>query len=144
MGFPELIFSTNDSSMSNNSKSVPAVSSVEGAGRVVDGGDVSSEGLGLGGGPVLTLERLGHGLVGHLASSTVDRGGVDSMVGNRVGKSVASVGNYWSGMGNSMGNWVSNMGSHGNNSSVSDGDWPVGSDGRLDLREALGVVSLSD
>jgi len=72
------------------------------------------------------------------------RGGVDSMVGNRVGKSRGSVGNYWSGVGNSMGNWVSNMGSHGNNSSVSDGDWPVGSDGRLDLREALGVVSLSD
>jgi len=72
------------------------------------------------------------------------RGGVDSMVGNRVGKSRGSVGNYWSGVSNSMGNWVSNMGSHGNNSSVSDGDWPVGSDGRLDLREALGVVSLSD
>ena len=69
--------------MSNNSKSVPAVSSVEGAGRVVDGGDVSSEGLGLGGGPVLTLERLGHGLVGHLASTTVYRGGVDSSVDHR-------------------------------------------------------------
>ena len=71
--------------MSNNSKSVPAVRSVEGAGRVVDGGDVSSEGLGLGGGPVLTLERLGHGLVGHLACSTVDRGGVDSSVDHRSG-----------------------------------------------------------
>jgi len=72
------------------------------------------------------------------------RGGMDSMVGNRVGKSVASVGNYWSGVGNSMGNWVSHMGSQGSNSSMSDRDWPVGSDGRLDLREALGVVSLSD
>jgi len=72
------------------------------------------------------------------------RGGMDSMVGNRVGKSVASVGNYWSGMGNSMGNWVSHMGSQGSNSSMSDRDRPVGSDGRLDLREALGVVSLSD
>ena len=77
--------------MSNNSKSVPAVSSVEGAGRVVDGGDVSSEGLGLGGGPVLTLERLGHGLVGHLASSTVDRGGVDSSVDHRSGNGMSSV-----------------------------------------------------
>ena len=81
-----------------------------------------------------------------------DRGGVDSVVGNRVGNNRSSVdsvvgnrvGNYWSGMGNSMGNWVSHMGSHGNNSSVSNGDWPVGSDGRLDLRESLGVVSLSD
>ena len=53
--------------MSNNSKSVPAVRSVEGAGRVVDGGNVSSDGLGLGG----------------LASSTVDRGGVDSSVDHR-------------------------------------------------------------
>merc|ERR1719361_597149 len=72
------------------------------------------------------------------------RGGMDSMVGNRVGKSMASVGNYWSSVGNSMGNWMSHMGSHGNNSSMSNRDWPVGSDGRLDLREALGVVSLSD
>jgi hypothetical protein len=72
------------------------------------------------------------------------RGGMDSMVGNRVGKSMASVGNYWSGVGNSMGKWVSHMSSQGKNSSMSDRDWPVGSDGRLDLREALGVVSLSD
>ena len=71
--------------MSNNSKSVPAVRSVEGAGRVVDGGNVSSEGLGLGGRTVLILERLGHGLVGHLACSTVDRGGVDSSVDYRSG-----------------------------------------------------------
>ena len=77
--------------MSNNSRSVPAVSSVKGAGRVVDGGDVSSEGLGLGGGPVLTLERLGHGLVGHLASSAVDRGGVDSSVDHRSGDGMSSV-----------------------------------------------------
>jgi len=72
------------------------------------------------------------------------RGGMDSMVGNRVGKSMASVGNYWSGVGNSMGKWVSHMSSQGKNSSMSDRDRPVGSDGRLDLREALGVVSLSD
>jgi len=69
----------------------------------------------------------------------------NAVVGNRVGESRGSVGNYWSGVGNSMvGNWVSHMGSQGNNSSVSDRDRPVGSDGRLDLREALGVVRLSD
>jgi len=72
------------------------------------------------------------------------RGGVDSVVGNRgsMGKSVVGngVGNYWS----SMGNWVSNVGSDGNNSSVSDGNGPVGSNGRLDLREALGVVGLGN
>ena len=88
--------------MSNNSKSVPAVSSVERAGRVVDGGDVSSEGLGLGGGPVLTLERLGHGLVGHLASSTVDRGGVDSSVDHRSGNGMSSV-DHRGGVGNNRG-----------------------------------------
>merc|ERR1712200_372588 len=84
------------------------------------------------------------------------RGGVDSVVGNRgsVGNSVVGnrvgdsgggmdkrgsvgysvvgngVGNHWS----SMGNWVGNVGS--------DGNGPVGSNGRLDLREALGVVGL--
>merc|ERR1712190_114957 len=78
------------------------------------------------------------------------RGGVDSVVGNRggmdkrgsVGYSVVGngVGNYWS----SMGNWVGNVGSDGNNSSVSDGNGPVGSNGRLDLREALGVVGLGN
>ena len=69
----------------------------------------------------------------------------DTMGKTVVGESRGSVGNYWSGVGNSMvGNWVSHMGSQGNNSSVSDGDRPVGSDGRLDLREALGVVRLSD
>ena len=53
-------FLTEESSVSNNGKSLPAVSSVEGAGRVVDGGDGGSEGLGLGGGPVLALVRLGN------------------------------------------------------------------------------------
>ena len=46
--------------MSNNGKSPPAVGSVEGAGGVVDSGDGGAEGLGLGGGPVLALVRLGH------------------------------------------------------------------------------------
>jgi len=83
------------------------------------------------------------------------RGGVESVVGNRVGESRGGmdkrggvghsvvgngVGNYWS----SMGNWVGNVGSDGNNSSVSDGNRPVGSNGRLDLREALGVVGLGN
>ena len=53
------------------------VGSVEGAGGVVDGGNGGSEGLGLGGRPVLSLVRLRHGLVGHLPSSTVNGGSVD-------------------------------------------------------------------
>jgi len=99
---------------------------------------------------------------GGVDSVVGDRGSVDkrgsmgnSVVGNRVGDSGGGmdkrgsvghsvvgngVGNYWS----SMGNWVSNVGSDGNNSSVSDGNRPVGSNGRLDLREALGVVGLGN
>ena len=78
----------------------------------------------------------------HSMAKTVSNNAVGKTV---VGESRGSVGNYWSGVGNSMvGNWVSHMGSQGNNSSVSDRDRPVGSDGRLDLREALGVVRLSD
>merc|ERR1711990_1317922 len=53
-------FLTDDSSVSNDGKSPPAVSSVEGAGGVVDSSDVGSEGLGLAGG---TLARL-HGTRG--------------------------------------------------------------------------------
>ena len=127
-------FLTNDSSMSNNSKSVPAVSSVEGAGRVVDGGDVSSEGLGLGGGPVLTLERLGHGLVGHLASSTVDRGGVDSSVDHRGCNGVSSV-DHRGGVGNNRGSMDDRAGnSMDNGAGDSDG---VGNG------DSLGVDSLA-
>ena len=99
---------------------------------------------------------------GGVDSVVGNRGSVDkrgsmgnSVVGNRVGDSGGSmdkrgsvgysvvgngVGNHWS----SMGNWVGNVGSDGNNSSVSDGNGPVGSDGRLDLREALGVVGLGN
>ena len=84
-----------------------------------------------------SMDGMGEGVGNH-------GGSMDSVVGDRVGKSMASVGNYWSSVGNSMGNWVSHMGSQGSNSSMSDRDWPVGSDGRLDLRQALGVVSLSD
>ena len=79
-------------------------------------------------GSVGNSDRVGNG------SSVDKRGSVgNSVVGN-------GVGNYWS----SMGNWVSNVGSDGNNSSVSDGNRPVGSNGRLDLREALGVVGLGN
>merc|ERR1711881_156424 len=59
-----------------------AVGSMESIGRVMDSSYASSEGLGLGGGSVLSLVRLGDGLVRDLASTTVDRSSVDS-VGNR-------------------------------------------------------------
>ena len=106
--------------------------SVDNGGGVDNRGSVDSVGSMDNGGGV---DGMGDGVGKH-------RGGmVDSVVGNGVG----SMGNYWSGVGNSVvGNWVSHVGSHGNNSGMSNGDGPVGSDGRLDLREALGVVSLSD
>merc|ERR1719309_208005 len=63
---------------------------MESIGRVMDSSYASSEGLGLGGGSVLSLVRLGYGLVRDLASTTVDRSSVDS-VGNR--SSVDSVSN---------------------------------------------------
>ena len=84
-------------------------------------------------GSVGNSDRVGNSMVGN-GSSVDKRGSVGhSVVGN-------GVGNYWS----SMGNWVSNVGSDGNNSSVSDGNGLVGSNGRLDLREALGVVGLGN
>ena len=50
---------SNMSDMTNvGDKRTATVSSVEGAGRVVDSSDVGSEGLGLGGDPVLALEWL--------------------------------------------------------------------------------------
>merc|ERR1719481_1865429 len=55
---------------------------MESVGRVMDSSYSGSEGLGLGGGSVLSLERLRDGLVRDLASTTVDRSSVDS-VGNR-------------------------------------------------------------
>merc|ERR1719309_55920 len=63
---------------------------MESIGRVMDSSYAGSEGLGLGGDSVLSLVRLGDGLVRDLASTTVDRSSVDS-VGNR--SSVDSVGN---------------------------------------------------
>merc|ERR1719402_801157 len=63
---------------------------MESVGRVMDSSYASSESLGLGGGSVLSLVRLGDGLVRDLASTTVDRSSVDSM-GN--GSSMDSVGN---------------------------------------------------
>merc|ERR1711881_619520 len=68
-------------------------------------------------------------------------GGVDGM-GDGGGKHRGGMGDSMGG--NGVGSRVSHVGSHGNNSGMSNGDGPVGSDGRLDLREALGVVSLSD
>merc|ERR1712243_369556 len=58
------------------------VGSMESIGRVMDSSYAGSEGLGLGGGSVLSLVRLGDGLVRDLASTTVDRSSVDS-VSNR-------------------------------------------------------------
>merc|ERR1712105_409423 len=55
------------------------VSSMESVGRVMHSSDRGSEGLGLGGGSVLSLVRLGDGLVRDLACTTVDRRSVDSM-----------------------------------------------------------------
>merc|ERR1719309_813064 len=63
---------------------------MESIGRVMDSSYAGSESLGLGGGSVLSLVRLGDGLVRDLASTTVDRSSVDS-VSNR--SSVDSMGN---------------------------------------------------
>jgi len=61
-----------DKSMSNKSMSA-AVSSMEGIRRVNHSSDRSSKGLGLGGGPVLSLEGLGDGLVGDLSCTTANK-----------------------------------------------------------------------
>merc|ERR1719347_1913106 len=115
-------FLTEESSVSNNSKSLPAVSSIEGAGRVVDSCDGGSKGLGLGGGPVLALVRLGHRLVGHLSSSTVDRGSVDG--GMDHGSSVDHGGsmNNGSGMDHGSGMVDGTGNSNGVGNSVGNGD----------------------
>ena len=126
---------SNMSDMTNvGDKRTATVSSVEGAGRVVDGGDVSSEGLGLGGGPVLTLERLGHGLVGHLASSTVDRGGVDSSVDHRSGNGMSSV-DHRGGVGNNRGGVDDRAGDSMDNG--------AGDSDRVGDGDSLGVDSLA-
>jgi len=49
---------TNMANVGNNR--TPTVGSVEGTGGVVDSSNGGSEGLGLGGGPVLALVRLGY------------------------------------------------------------------------------------
>merc|ERR1719492_565808 len=147
----------------NNTGAIVALSLAKGGLGVVVGNSVV---VGVGGDLGKVIKR------GSVCNSVDNRGSVDSVVGNRgsvdkrgsmgnsvvgnrvgdsgsgmdkrgsVGHSVVGngVGNYWS----SMGNWVSNVGSDGNNSSVSDGNRPVGSNGRLDLREALGVVGLGN
>ena len=57
-------------SVSNNRMST--MSSVESIGGVMDSSDGGSKGLGLCGGPVLSLVGLGDGLVGDLARTAVD------------------------------------------------------------------------
>ena len=64
--------SMTDKAMSHKSMSA-AVSTMEGVGGVMHGGHRSSEGLGLGGGPVLSLEGLGHRLVGDLSCTTANK-----------------------------------------------------------------------
>jgi len=103
-----------------------------------DRGSVDNRGVVDNGSGMDKRGSMGDSVVGNRVGDSRDgmdkRGSVgNSMVGN-------GVGNYWS----SMGNWVGNVGSDGNNSSVSDGNGPVGSNGRLDLREALGVVGLGN
>ena len=121
------------------------VGSVEGAGGVVDGGNGGSEGLGLGGRPVLSLVRLRHGLVGHLTGSTVNGGSVDggvdnrSSVDNRAGNSVdngSSVDNG-TGNGNGVGNSVGNGDSLGVGSLAVVGD---SGDVSLDVVGSVGDV----
>ena len=65
--------------VSSNMTMTTAVGSMESIGRVMDSSYAGSEGLGLGGGSVLSLVRLGDGLVRDLASTTVDRSSVDSV-----------------------------------------------------------------
>merc|ERR1711881_549120 len=65
--------------VSSNKTMTTAVGSMESVGRVMDSSYSGSEGLGLGGGSVLSLERLGDGLVRDLASTTGNRSSVYSM-----------------------------------------------------------------
>ena len=77
----------------------------------MDSGNVGSEGLGLGGGPVLSLEGLGHRLVGHLAGSTVHGSSVDGGMDNRScmdDRAGHSVDNRANGVGNGVGNSMGN------------------------------------
>ena len=58
-----------NNSVSSNKTMTTAVGSMESIGRVMDSSYASSEGLGLGGGSVLSLVRLGDGLVRDLAGT---------------------------------------------------------------------------
>merc|ERR1712212_126567 len=107
------------------------VGSVEGAGGVVDSGNGGSEGLGLGGRPVLSLVRLRHRLGGHLTGSTVNGGSVDGGVDTR-----SSVDNG-TGNGNGVGNSVGNGDSLGGGSLAVVGD---GGDVSLDVVGSVGDV----
>ena len=74
----------------------------------MDSGDGGSEGLGLGGGPVLALVRLGHRLVGNLSGATVHRGSVDGGMDHRCGVDNRSSMVDGTGNGNGVGNSVGN------------------------------------
>merc|ERR1712158_305413 len=106
----------------------PTVGSVEGAGGVVDSGNGGSEGLGLGGSPVLSLVRLGHRLVGHLSGSTVHGGSMDGSMDHRSGMDHGSGVDHGSSMvdrtgnGNGVGNSVGNGNSLGVDSLAVVGD----------------------
>jgi len=90
----------------------------------VDGGDGGSEGLGLGGGPVLALVRLRHRLVGHLSSSTVHGGSVDGGMDHGSSMDNRSGMDYGSGMDNrgSMDHGSGMVDRTGNGNGVGNGD----------------------
>jgi len=103
-----------------------SLSSVKSVGGISNNSSVSSEGLALGGGPVLSLVGLAHRLVAHLTMSVSINRSVGAIInwGNSGGDSCGQDGGMHSGvMGNSV-NWgmdsgmVSNWG--GVNSMMSD------------------------
>merc|ERR1719507_2631231 len=74
-------------SVGNNS-----ISSMKSVGGIGHDGGVGSEGLALGGGPVLSLVGLAHGLVAHLAVSISVNGLVGAIVDGGDGSGHGSVG----------------------------------------------------
>ena len=63
-------------------------SSVKNVGRVSNSSDRGSEGLGLGDAPVLSLEGLGHRLVGHLAGTVSNHSMGNTVSNDTVGKTM--------------------------------------------------------
>merc|ERR1719373_1211021 len=72
--------------------------------------------------------------MGNWVDSVVDWGSMDSMVD----WGMDSMGKYWGSMSNTM--WGNRV--EWDNSVLTNWDWSVGSNGGLDLRKSLGVVSL--